>query len=44
MKRLITLSLFAAIIAVGAASCKSKQTCPAYGKVNQPQHTAVKTC
>lgn len=35
MKKFISLSFLALIIAISVSSCKSHERCPAYGKVEQ---------
>ena len=35
MKKFISLTLLAFVIAVSVSSCKSHERCPAYGKVEQ---------
>ncbi len=41
MKKLITLSFIAAVIALSFASCKSHERCPAYSKVEQSSKKSV---
>ena len=42
MRKILSLALFAAIVVSSVTSCKSKQSCPAYGKISAPA-TKVKS-
>jgi hypothetical protein len=41
MKKVISLSIVALIVAISFSSCKTHQTCPAYSKVVKSNNKAI---